>query len=115
MVTELLKTLLSALRHTYHPRGMANTVRMRTTISPGCHCPGDRLCACVRYWPYHGDGTCVSVLIKVLQTIKGSSAREKLLLFESFFMGLNILVEMGIFLIVSTALESAQSRRPLPF
>ena len=23
------------------------------------------LCACVRYWPYHGDGTCVSVLISV--------------------------------------------------
>ena len=24
------------------------------------------LCACVRYWPYHGDGTCVSVLISVV-------------------------------------------------
>ena len=23
------------------------------------------LCTCVRYWPYHGDGTCVSVLISV--------------------------------------------------
>ena len=31
----LIKLHLSALRHTYHPRGMANTVRMRTTISPG--------------------------------------------------------------------------------
>ena len=25
-----------------------------------------KLCACVRHWPYHGDGTCVSVLISVV-------------------------------------------------
>ena len=31
----ICKQHLSALRHTYHPRGMANTVRMRTTILPG--------------------------------------------------------------------------------
>ena len=41
----LLTTLLTALKHTYHTH---------TTGMPP-------LCACVRYWPYHGDG---SVLLR---------------------------------------------------
>ena len=28
------------------------------------------LCACVRYWPYHGNGTCFSVLISIVKNCK---------------------------------------------
>ena len=27
------------------------------TAVHGCHCWGDQLCACVRYWPYRGVGS----------------------------------------------------------
>ena len=45
----LKKYKLTALKHTYQLRGMASTLRMRTTMSPnkgetavhGCHCRGD--------------------------------------------------------------------------
>ena len=34
------------------------------------------LCACVRYWPYHGDGTCVAVLRSVVFLLKPASSRQ---------------------------------------
>ena len=35
------------------------------------NCPGMWLCACVKYWPYRGVGTCASVLIigEVIQAV----------------------------------------------
>ena len=50
---------------------MASNSRMRTTTSVYYSCPWPTtgviwLCACVKYWPYFGVGTCASVLKSVL-------------------------------------------------
>ena len=50
---------------------MASNSRMRTATSVYYSCPWPTtgviwLCACVKYWPYCGVGTCASVLKSVL-------------------------------------------------
>ena len=50
---------------------MASNSRMRTATSVYYSCPWPTtgviwLCACVKYWPYFGVGTCASVLKSVL-------------------------------------------------
>ena len=53
---------LTVMKHTYQLRGMASTLRMRTTVSMAATAQVIWLCACVRYWPYRGVGRCASLL-----------------------------------------------------